>query len=909
MNTELNKSNWREWTVQHVVTWIQSLHIKHYEQLIQTFTENEVDGETLEYWLSTNKNIDEILKDNLNIASMRIRMQFTEALLQLFKTDSNDGVTNVLDSGVISSALQYQFEDFAWQKQSLTELLPELERISSELRSREHSNIKRLQNEEDKLIIISKEEGKEEGIPSIASTYSQIRSKFSKILYDNKQQQQQPQPDRLDNLLDSNTDLIRSEDIRYLDKAINEPLMILVLGDLKSGKSCFINAMLKEEILPSTAVPCTSTIVHLKYSKTKMLKIHYFSEEELNNSSNSIHMESGKLKLKDLRRNFKRFRSSNSDMTQPRIDTIYLSDDTQQVPQKYVFVESDESTVTRASPYSLVEVYWPNDLLKHGIELVDTPGLNESELFDNIVEEYIPKATACCCIINCEHTITDSVRIMLTKYRMKLKQFTTNSNNEDLFFICNKYEYVDQKNRERFKSYLLSQLAELFPHVKQHCLYTISAKDAITSVRENKPAPPEFIQMQHALVQFIRQIMDKRIKYRHFQLRDSIRKCEKFIIQQQTLVKSQEQERQLYLQKLDEAQESLKKWTLDCTSVIHQTVKELQSRLTQFWSQCYPKLKCYIRDKLTTQSARTTTELKFRSDLNQHLEWLFAEFYHSDLLPLLTTAKRACMMIEDTSGGNKTLKSIFDSLQQIQDKTHVTNVDQNDHNNSNGNNSSNSNSNGSQWWIDVDYKPSTLSEMASCYRSLVGQTVLWQIVAAPVIFPYSTVVFVFSGPTTHFYDQKLYRKYAKKLVQAQLLSENISFAANKMTDHLIQSRDLVQEVCQTAINNEKYMISSTHLSVAIDNPDSTNSNCDNQQTFKKLRTLKERVVKFSTDCMERHWKFDHRAVKRIECLGRGNLGMVYLVEYRGKKLAMKEIWRNRPVAVYLREAVLLRYVL
>ncbi|MFZ1289297.1 MAG: dynamin family protein [Melioribacteraceae bacterium] len=50
---------------------------------------------------------------------------------------------------------------------------------------------------------------------------------------------------------------------------INEPFLFVVVGEVKSGKSSFINALLKENICKVDAAPCTDIVQKLEFSETK----------------------------------------------------------------------------------------------------------------------------------------------------------------------------------------------------------------------------------------------------------------------------------------------------------------------------------------------------------------------------------------------------------------------------------------------------------------------------------------------------------------------------------------------------------------------------------------------------------------------------------------------------------------
>ncbi|MEL7419412.1 MAG: dynamin family protein, partial [Cyanobacteria bacterium J06555_3] len=54
--------------------------------------------------------------------------------------------------------------------------------------------------------------------------------------------------------------------IRNLRANINEPFLFVVVGEVKAGKSSFVNALLQADICKTAADPCTDIIQQLVYS-------------------------------------------------------------------------------------------------------------------------------------------------------------------------------------------------------------------------------------------------------------------------------------------------------------------------------------------------------------------------------------------------------------------------------------------------------------------------------------------------------------------------------------------------------------------------------------------------------------------------------------------------------------------
>ncbi|MDR3665586.1 MAG: dynamin family protein [Ignavibacteriaceae bacterium] len=122
--------------------------------------------------------------------------------------------------------------------------------------------------------------------------------------------------------------------IESLIESYKSPLLVTVLGEFSSGKSTFINALLREKLLAMKQRETTATITKLQFGKIKKLSVHF--------KDNTIKT----LELNDNVRNMDEF-----------------------------VVENDENAILDKVKYVTVELN--NKLLEH-IDLADTPGFNSS---------------------------------------------------------------------------------------------------------------------------------------------------------------------------------------------------------------------------------------------------------------------------------------------------------------------------------------------------------------------------------------------------------------------------------------------------------------------------------------------------------------------------------------------------
>eukprot|EP01087_Luapelamoeba_hula_P015159 TRINITY_DN4494_c0_g1_i4.p1 TRINITY_DN4494_c0_g1~~TRINITY_DN4494_c0_g1_i4.p1 ORF type:complete len:1348 (+),score=238.47 TRINITY_DN4494_c0_g1_i4:579-4046(+) len=186
---------------------------------------------------------------------------------------------------------------------------------------------------------------------------------------------------------------------------------ILILGDVGAGKSLFINLLLQMKLLPTTARHCTPTICEIEYSTSRSLNLYPHAHSDM------LHTEiplDGKLP-----------------------EECYEQLDYHLNKAKIVGTE-------KTSPYSRVVLKWDAPILKQGVVLVDSPGLNDGEQnLDEVVRMYVPKAIAIICVIPCITGVTESIRKVLNG-AMEQENF----NPAALMFVCSKIDQIPEEEKE-----------------------------------------------------------------------------------------------------------------------------------------------------------------------------------------------------------------------------------------------------------------------------------------------------------------------------------------------------------------------------------------------------------------------------------------------------------------------------
>ncbi|MEQ8754681.1 MAG: dynamin family protein [Coleofasciculus sp. G1-WW12-02] len=191
-----------------------------------------------------------------------------------------------------------------------------------------------------------------------------------------------------------------SEDIRIASDNLQKGLFrLLVLGDLKRGKSTFLNALIGENLLPADVNPCTALLTVLRYGTQKKVTV-YFKGDKPPES----------LDFASFKQNY-------------TID-----------PAEAKRLEVEKSSAFPAVDYAVVE--YPLPLLEKGIEIVDSPGLNDTEARNELSLNYIHNCHAILFVFKAMQPCTLEERRYLENY-IKGRGLT-------VFFLINAWDEISK---------------------------------------------------------------------------------------------------------------------------------------------------------------------------------------------------------------------------------------------------------------------------------------------------------------------------------------------------------------------------------------------------------------------------------------------------------------------------------
>jgi len=272
----------------------------------------------------------------------------------------------------------------------------------------------------------------------------------------------------------------RADSLRALNERLeSDDFRVLVIGEFKRGKSTLINALLGEEVLPSSAVPCTAVINEIMYGETKRARIHFRTDFVVQGSA-----------TKSLPDEVQRHIQRHARGAIPPLD-IVVSD-----LKSYVTIRdpaNDHSESVFESPYSHVEIEWPLELCKAGVRIVDSPGLNEHTTRTNVTKGYLSRADAIVFVISCQSPVS---KTELDYINSPIRA----AGYEDIFFVANRFDGMKRpKERDEMVRHVQQKLGVLTSFGNDG-IFFVSALDALDGKLENDPARiasskvPEFSQ-------------------------------------------------------------------------------------------------------------------------------------------------------------------------------------------------------------------------------------------------------------------------------------------------------------------------------------------------------------------------------------------------------------------------------
>ena len=219
---------------------------------------------------------------------------------------------------------------------------------------------------------------------------------------------------------------------------------VLVTGDLNSGKSTFVNVLLRREVMPVDQQPCT----------TAFCEVHDFSE---NGNVEEVHIvkDAAAYKIDD-----------ESTYQRASLNDLHR------------IMDEEDNSLRLLKLYLHDSRPLNQSLLNNGvvdISLIDAPGLNRDSLKTTAVFSRQEEIDIVVFVVSAENHLTESAQ-----------SFLRNASNEKayVFVVVNKFNQI--KNKEKCRDGVLKQISELSPRTYDNANELVHFVDSL--MREDDPS-------------------------------------------------------------------------------------------------------------------------------------------------------------------------------------------------------------------------------------------------------------------------------------------------------------------------------------------------------------------------------------------------------------------------------------
>jgi GTP-binding protein EngB required for normal cell division len=233
--------------------------------------------------------------------------------------------------------------------------------------------------------------------------------------------------------------------LNTLHKRLEESLLqVAILGQFKRGKSTFINALLGASLLPSAVVPTTAIPTFIAWGPKSHLRITYQD-------------------------------------SQPPED-VHPADSDAIRRELYQWVTEDGNPLNRRRVHR-VDLFFPADVLRDGIVLIDTPGIGSTLRHNtDAALEVLPECDAALFVVSADPPVTEAEISYLRAVRPHVTQ---------LYFVLNKIDYLNSAEQQQAIGFLRKAFRDALGSAKEPEIFPLSARGALQDAAEARPIAPD----------------------------------------------------------------------------------------------------------------------------------------------------------------------------------------------------------------------------------------------------------------------------------------------------------------------------------------------------------------------------------------------------------------------------------
>ncbi|MBD3563223.1 dynamin family protein, partial [Planktothrix sp. FACHB-1355] len=232
-------------------------------------------------------------------------------------------------------------------------------------------------------------------------------------------------------------------------KLQSQRFRVAVIGEFSQGKSTLLNALLGEEIQPVRAIPCSGTVTVLRYGAQKRVICCY-----------------------------KDGRKEDIPFDQYKIKAAI---------SKEAALEHRSEELSNSNLDEIIFEHPDLDLCKSGVEIIDSPGLNEHPERTAITQKLLKDTDAAIFLTNAMRLLPEKEKELLQDVRNQLNGGKEDEPAENLFIVVNFMDSLDdEQDRLDVRQRLESFVRDKNLLAGKNRIHYISAKAALKAILEGK---------------------------------------------------------------------------------------------------------------------------------------------------------------------------------------------------------------------------------------------------------------------------------------------------------------------------------------------------------------------------------------------------------------------------------------
>ncbi|MBR8837490.1 MAG: dynamin family protein [Stigonema ocellatum SAG 48.90 = DSM 106950] len=275
--------------------------------------------------------------------------------------------------------------------------------------------------------------------------------------------------------------------INQIQKRRGDPnLYLAVIGEFSSGKSTFINALLRDDLLKTSVLPTTAAATKLRYGSCLEVQVQLGGTRS---GTIKTHVNSQKITIPWL----------------PGVNGINN--------REYIHVLTAKDEV--AKDVKQLTITHPAPFLANSIVIIDTPGTNATNtLHGEITRKVIAnEADAVIIIIPATMPLSQSLASFLGG---ALRPFL-----HRCVFVVTRMDQIKQPEHSDVLNNLRSRLIERLG-IKPPILYSCSAQVVIDDITGEEPVPPDLLMWKHRFEQLEKLVVDRLCRERLLAISENV---------------------------------------------------------------------------------------------------------------------------------------------------------------------------------------------------------------------------------------------------------------------------------------------------------------------------------------------------------------------------------------------------